>query len=126
IKHQKRAMNYNNFNKMYEELKNAGYPDINDFNTGNEYNNALKSVSIGFDNFIKIVSKWLPKLEYKAGGVILLTETNQKYDGRVITSIFKETSNQEKWRICDAITRNPPLNINDWVKETYLDKQYGY
>ncbi len=123
---QNKPQEFHNFRKMYEELKEAGYPDMNDFKNGNEYNKALKSVSKSLDEFIKIVIKWLPKIEYRVGGLLLLAETNKKYDGRVIIPIFKESNSFDKWRICSAIAYNPPLNINDWVRDTYLSKEYGY
>ncbi len=50
---------YPNFDKMHLELKNAGYPDINDFKTGNEYSNAFKSAYGDLESFIKIVIKWI-------------------------------------------------------------------
>ncbi len=117
---------YPNFDKMYLELKNAGYPDINDFKTGNEYSNALKTAYGDLESFIKIVIKWIPRLEYKVGGVLLLQATDKRYDGRVLIPIFNESSKQDRWRICDAIEHNPPLYINDWVECVYLDKQYDY
>src|SRR5690606_30149377 len=46
--------------------------------------------------------------------------------GKILIPIFMESDKQGKWQICDAIVYKPPLNINEWVKEIYLDKQYGY
>lgn len=117
---EKRA--YPNFEKMYEEIANAGFPNVNDFPNGTEYINAIKPIPT---DLIEIVLKWIPKLEYPIGILLFLRETKNKYDGRVLIPIFNEVDKQGKWRICDAIEHNPPLYINDWVRETYLSPEYG-
>lgn len=113
---------YPNFEKMYEDIAQAGFPDVNEFSNGTEYINAIKPVST---TLINIVLKWMPNLEYPIGILLFLRESKNKYDGRILIPIFNEADSQGKWRICDAIEHNPPLYINDWVKETYLSPEYG-
>lgn len=112
-----------NSEKMYEELRQAGCPDYLDFANSTDYIYAVTPIS---DDLIKIVVSWIPKLKYKLSVIDFLREAKNKYDGRVLIPIFNESDKQGKWRICSAIEYNPPLHINEWVKETYLDKQYGY
>ena len=114
---------YPNFMAMYKELSDMGYPDINDFENGTAYINAVKPIP---EKFIEIVLKWLPKLEKKTGIIMFLRESGEKYDGRVLIPLFEEANTQERWRICEAIAYNPPMNIKQWVKELYLNKKYSY
>lgn len=100
---------FRNFDKMYEELKNAGYPDINDYKNQYEYEKALETSTKNFKEFNRIIIKWLPLIEYKVGGILLLQASKEKYDGRVIIPIFEDSSSQDRWRICAAILQNPPL-----------------
>lgn len=108
---------------LNSDLVKAGYPDELDYPHTTAYINALKPLP---DGFIEIIISWIPKLKFKGGAVQYLREAKNKYDGRVLLQIFNEANAQDKWFLCDAIAHNPPLHINEWVKETYLDKQYGY
>lgn len=118
---------YPNFDTMYRELNKAGYPNIKDFNNSNAFTEKLLSMNKELDTFIDIVVKWIPKIEYKPGGITLLADTKTKYDGRIIIPIFEnDSAPNDRWRLCDAIVRNPPLNINEWVRDTYLSKKYSY
>lgn len=114
---------YPNFMKMYKELSDMGYPDIDDFKHGTDYINAIKPIP---KEFIEVVLKWVPKLEKKTGILMFLRESREKYDGNILISLFEEANTHDRWKICEAIAHNPPLNINQWVKELYLDQQYGY
>ena len=105
------------------DLVKAGYPDELDYPHTTAYINALKPLP---DDFIEIVISWIPKLKFKGGTVQYLREAKNKYDGRVLIPIFNEADEGRKWSMCSAIEHNPPLHINEWVKETYLDKQYDY
>ena len=111
------------FEGMNSDVMKAGYPDELDFNSTNAYIDALKPLP---DDFINIVIDWIPRLKYKAGAVSYLRESKNRYDGRVLIPIFDEASSKEKWFICDAIVQNPPKHLNEWVKQTYLDKRFGY
>lgn len=111
------------YQDMYTELRKIGYPDILNYPNSTEYINALKPFN---DDFIEIVISWTPKLEFKSGVVQFLRESKNKYDGTILIPIFRESDKQQRWFICDAIVRNPPININEWVKDTYLSKKYGY
>lgn len=108
--------------KMYEDLRNAGYPDELTFPHTTAYINALKPLP---DDFIAIVIKWLPDLKHKEIAIGFLREAEHKYDGQVLIPIFIDGDFTLKWKIADAIAYNPPLGINEWVKETYLSVQYG-
>jgi hypothetical protein len=108
---------------LNSDLVKAGYPDELDYPHTTAYINALKPLP---DDFIEIVISWIPKLKFKGGAVQYLREAKNKYDGRVLIPIFNEADAQGKWFLCDAIAHNPPLHINEWVKETYLDKHYSY
>lgn len=108
---------------FYKELRDAGFPDETEFPHTTAYINAIKPIP---KDFIDIVMKWIPKRKYKGWPVGFLREAKNKYDGRVLIPIFNESNKLGRWSICDAIAYNPPLNINDWVKETYLSKEYGY
>lgn len=108
---------------MHEELRNAGCPDELDYPDFTAFINAIKPIP---DDFIDIVISWAPKLKFKMAVVDFLREAKSKYDGRVLIPIFDAVDQQGKWFICDAIEHNPPRHINEWVRETYLDKQYGY
>lgn len=112
-----------NYEGLKADLVNAGYPDELDYPHTTAYINALKPLS---DDFIEIVINWIPKLKFKGGALQYLREARNKYDGHVVIQIFNEADTQGKWFVCDTIAHNPPLHINDWVKETYLDKQNGY
>lgn len=114
---------YVNFNKMYRALHEAGYPDIKDFKSGTDYVNAIKPIP---EDFIDIVLKWLPKLERKVGVIMFLRESRKKYDGSIIPALFEEANTLDKWFICDALVHNPPLHLEQWVMDTYLNKKYGY
>ncbi len=105
------------------DLVQAGYPDELDFPHLTAYINAVKPLP---KKFVDIVLNWIPKLKFKEGALNYLRETKEKYDGRVLISIFNEGSKQVKWQVCDAIEYNPPLNIDNWVREIYLDNKYGY
>ena len=105
------------------DLVNAGYPDELDYPHTTAYINAIKPIP---RNFIDIVLRWCQKLKFKGSVIGYLRESAEKYDGSVLIPIFNEGSKQVRWRICDAIAYNPPLNINNWVKEIYLDRSYGY
>ncbi len=109
--------------KIYQRLIKIGCPDRLDFPNTTAYINALKPLQ---DDFIQVVLESLPDLEHKSGVVSFLREAKNKYDGKVLMPIFNESSKQDRWRICDAIVFNPPLNINNWVKDIYLSKQYEY
>lgn len=105
------------------DLVRAGYPDELDFPHFSAYIHAAKPFTKGF---MDIVLHWYPKLKFKAGVLHYLRETADKYDGRILIPLFNEGNKQVRWFICDAIAYNPPLDINDWVREIYLDKQYEY
>lgn len=115
-----------NFDKMYEELRQAGYPDINNYKNHNEYIKALATSTRDFKDFNKIVIKWLPLIEYIVGGLLLLQASKEKYDGRLIIPIFENSSSQDRWRICAAIMNNPPMFLEEWVREIYFSKEYTY
>ena len=108
---------------MNSDLVKAGYPDKLEFISTNAYIDAMKPLS---HDFINIVIDWKPRLKYKAGAVSYLRESKDRYDGRVLIPIFDEASSKEKWFICEAIVQNPPKHLNEWVKQTYLDKRFGY
>jgi hypothetical protein len=105
------------------DLVSAGYPNELDFPHTTAYVNAIKPLPKGF---IDIVVNWIPKLKFKGSVIGYLRESAEKYDGRVLIPIFNEGSKQVRWEICDAIEHNPPLDIEQWVKEIYLDRQYRY
>lgn len=105
------------------DLTSAGYPDELDYPHTTAYVNAIKPLPSGF---IDIVVSWIPRLKFKGVVISYLRESAERYDGRVLIPIFNEGSKQVRWEICDAIEYNPPLNINNWVKEVYLDSSYGY
>lgn len=117
---------FKNFKAMYEELSRAGYPDIKKYGNNNDYIKVLKNGNYDLETYIEIIKKWLPKIEYKTGGLLLIAKTDIKYDGSIIIPIFNEADTADRWRICSAIVKNPPLNINDWVKSIYLSKTYSY
>lgn len=107
---------------MYEDLLRGGYPDNLDFPHTTAYINAIKPID---DYGIAIILKWLPNLKYKDAAFDFLRESKSRYDGRVLIDVFANADKDIRWRISDMIATNPPLYINEWIKETYLAPKYG-
>lgn len=108
--------------KMHEDLRRAGFPDDLTFPDTTAYINSLRPLP---DDFISIILKWLPERKYKDSAIDYLREAKHRYDGRVLIPIFMTGSFDIRWKIADAITYNPPLYIDDWIKEVYLSPEYG-
>lgn len=79
--------------------------------------------------YVEVAIKWLPTLWVTGGFLNLeafLRFSEKRFNGQVYIKLFELSDDfQRRWAICDRLEQNFPFGINDWVKETYLNPQYG-
>lgn len=117
-------MTENYKDKMFEELKTAGYTykDVNDI-----YKQKLPA------KVVEIILKWLPKIyqEHIGSGEQLtrsLISAQEPFDPSVLINLFENSNynKQLKWTMAYVLAISKTYDISGWMMNQLLDKESSF
>lgn len=78
---------------------------------------------------VEVLLKFLPKMadpRVQDMMVRYIGTTKARYDGTPLADLFDSGDNMHfKWAIADAISRSRPMNLENWIAKTLVDRRHG-